>query len=470
MDSRRAETLEALSAYLQHQRTLLARTQADIERLKTLKAEALVSPEQFVNRSSFQGNDASTSPHLQKIEEKTSELQDYHPAQSFPTKIDWETLSSSDATPLRTLAIRTRIEHTQRVVPSNTQQSSLSFLQKFVKDARKVILDPVFETLTASTDMVEFSNPTVTSNPHDNSSSNDHNDTTTLTLPPSLSEDENEEHQQAPLIQESMTTIRKRERARTKIRELKKRKIKTDLIVGCKPGEEGSDGVFVRTDIGDDGTEVDMRIQTPPSCTSMQLDGHHLDQISDTTDINDTSPLILQATKQCVKLRNLPGTRQFTVSRREFDNRSPRTRKPTLKLQSLTALTELNEEPLGKRSRDVAGPNDTICKLKTEPVPVLEANAEAENHRSNTYKQAWSISEQHLLERLLEEIPDGERNRYVLRVSHWISQLIGSRWAKISQAMGGRRTPRQVASRVQKYFEKLKRFGVGVDKKGKAKS
>ena len=26
--------------------------------------------------------------------------------------------------------------------------------------------------------------------------------------------------------------------------------------------------------------------------------------------------------------------------------------------------------------------------------------------------------------------------------------------------MGGRRTPRQVASRVQKYFEKLKKFGI----------
>ena len=29
--------------------------------------------------------------------------------------------------------------------------------------------------------------------------------------------------------------------------------------------------------------------------------------------------------------------------------------------------------------------------------------------------------------------------------------------------MQGKRTPRQVASRVQKYFEKLKRFGVGVE-------
>ncbi|KAG2006820.1 hypothetical protein CC2G_014563 [Coprinopsis cinerea AmutBmut pab1-1] len=64
--------------------------------------------------------------------------------------------------------------------------------------------------------------------------------------------------------------------------------------------------------------------------------------------------------------------------------------------------------------------------------------------KPETYKQAWSVEEQHLLERLLEEIPDGEKFR----------------WQKISRAMGGRRTPRQVASRVQKYFEKLKRFGV----------
>lgn len=32
--------------------------------------------------------------------------------------------------------------------------------------------------------------------------------------------------------------------------------------------------------------------------------------------------------------------------------------------------------------------------------------------------------------------------------------------------MNGRRTPRQVASRVQKYFEKLKRFGVDLKANG----
>jgi hypothetical protein len=31
--------------------------------------------------------------------------------------------------------------------------------------------------------------------------------------------------------------------------------------------------------------------------------------------------------------------------------------------------------------------------------------------KPETYKQAWSVSEQHLLEQLLEQIPDGEKYR-----------------------------------------------------------
>ncbi|KAH7905066.1 hypothetical protein BJ138DRAFT_821563 [Hygrophoropsis aurantiaca] len=62
---------------------------------------------------------------------------------------------------------------------------------------------------------------------------------------------------------------------------------------------------------------------------------------------------------------------------------------------------------------------------------------------SETFKLPWSVAEQHLLQRLLEEIAQ-ERNR----------------WSKISLAMHGRCTPRQVASRVQKYSEKLSRTGV----------
>lgn len=49
--------------------------------------------------------------------------------------------------------------------------------------------------------------------------------------------------------------------------------------------------------------------------------------------------------------------------------------------------------------------------LKTEQLSESPI-AKKEKPRSETYKQAWSVSEQHLLERLLAEIPDGEKNRY----------------------------------------------------------
>ena len=260
--------------------------------------------------------------------------------------------------------------------------------------------------------MAAFSNPTVTSNPHLNSSSsNDHNHIPTLTLPSSLSEGEIEQLQQAP---EPMTAVRKRDRPRAKIRDLKKRKIKTDLVVGCKLGEEGSNGVFVRHE----SAEIDVSRQTPQSCLSTPLDGP-LDQISDPMDVDNVTAVTLE---DATKLPN-PRARQLVVPRPDSVNRSSRTRKPSLKLQSqpLTALTELKNEPspnslpmpsqsLGKRCRDVAEIND---KSKSEPLSVSEVNADTDKNRSETYKQAWSISEQHLLERLLEEIPDGERNRYV---------------------------------------------------------
>ena len=51
------------------------------------------------------------------------------------------------------------------------------------------------------------------------------------------------------------------------------------------------------------------------------------------------------------------------------------------------------------------------CSFKPEQLSEPPI-AKKEKPRSETYKQAWSVSEQHLLERLLAEIPDGEKNRY----------------------------------------------------------
>ena len=56
------------------------------------------------------------------------------------------------------------------------------------------------------------------------------------------------------------------------------------------------------------------------------------------------------------------------------------------------------------------------CALKTEQLSEPPV-AKKEKPRSETYKQAWSVSEQHLLERLLAEIPDGEKNRYATSLS-----------------------------------------------------
>ena len=57
-------------------------------------------------------------------------------------------------------------------------------------------------------------------------------------------------------------------------------------------------------------------------------------------------------------------------------------------------------------------------KQPSEPdsIPSAPPIAKKEKPKSETYKQAWSISEQHLLERLLTEISEGEKNRYGTRL------------------------------------------------------
>lgn len=219
-----------------------------------------------------------------------------------------------------------------------------------------------------------------------------------------------------------MSATRKRERARAKTKDLKNRKIKTDLVIRCKLREEGTNGVLVRHDIGDESADVDMNQQTPQSCLSTPLDCP-LDQIGDPMDVDTASAVAIEDATQYMKLLNQPRTRQHAVPSRDNVNLS-RIRQPT-RTQSVTALTEVKNEPspasvlpmsiqsLGERCRDVADINEVVRKPMTEPLSVSEVNAPTDKNRSETYKQAWSISEQHLLERLLEEIPDGERNRYV---------------------------------------------------------
>lgn len=59
-------------------------------------------------------------------------------------------------------------------------------------------------------------------------------------------------------------------------------------------------------------------------------------------------------------------------------------------------------------------PRKTLPKHKgtEKPVQVVDDRPKrSRGRKSDTFKMAWSVEEQRLLERLLEEIPDGEKNR-----------------------------------------------------------
>lgn len=447
MDSRRVETLEALSAYIQTQKSLLSCAEADIERLRKLRADALSQPKAFTENIGSKFN----SPGLRLSENNQCSVS------PLANEAHWQVFSSADPTPLRTFAVRKRLAHTEWSVPHTTQHSPLSSLQQFVKDARRIIIDPVLGSFDPDNAIYLTSNSNLTASAFHASLNQ-----------PTLSEDETmeeERERKSPPVQESFTATRRRERAHAKIQKLRERKITYDTAT---ENGEAADAVFVRNDVDDESGEVDI------SENSLWPSGNN----NTSTDADDSTNTTVPSTPSTIApselaqpLASWSKRRTSTISqplttRSDSLNRSSRSRKPYVKLQPqlLDNNLEIDAESmsitippfstLGKRSRDSADIKNINQKFEAEASPPAPEPKATHKPKPETYKQAWSISEQHLLERLLEEIPDGERNR----------------WAKISQAMGGRRTPRQVASRVQKYFEKLKRFGVGVEKKSKTSS
>ncbi|EPQ50780.1 hypothetical protein GLOTRDRAFT_118184 [Gloeophyllum trabeum ATCC 11539] len=371
MDDKRSQTLQALSSFIERQRAVLARTQADIESLISLKRHVVSQPELDLGSltEKFGG---------QLLSDQSAE------ASLLPDNVDWSLFRSCDPTPFRDLASSVRAIQTQRSSPSKTQQGPLSDLQKLVKETRRMIVDPVLSQL------------------------------------PPLSDDEDspdEEVDQEELI---------KEREREKIRELKKRKISCGLTVPLRA--HAVNGVFIRRDLEDESADVD---------------------ISLAGDSEDSPAPFRMKEDPSADFAGLP----TPVSMSESVDDKPRASR-TSRLPKRRRIEEKAVEPSKVNGQRGSKPSKNARKQedspKPEPVATDASGRTSGKPKPETYKQAWSVSEQHLLERLLEEIPHGERNR----------------WQKISQAMNGRRTPRQVASRVQKYFEKLKRFGIDPAGKG----
>ncbi|KAI0643809.1 hypothetical protein C8Q79DRAFT_155364 [Trametes meyenii] len=302
----------------------------------------------------------------------------------LPPGIDWTVFDGLDATPFKNMASTAREAYAARNNPPKAPQGPPSDLRKFIAEQRAAIIDPVLSTFR---------------------------------LPPELallSDDDEPDPEEL-----------RRARERDKIRELKKRRIEGDADAPVYAGlglrrPAATQGVFIRRDQEDESAEVDISMDEPRSVHSAQRAGS----------VEKAVPMAVDAPS---KPTSPPPASPAGNGKARRSTRKAEVKAPVARVKS-TGRTKTQAKAKLEVPEDSPEPN---------AVPSRDKNGKA---KSDTYKQAWSVSEQHLLERLLEEIPDGEKNR----------------WAKISKAMNGRRTARQVASRVQKYYEKLKRFGVEV--------
>lgn len=96
-----------------------------------------------------------------------------------------------------------------------------------------------------------------------------------------------------------------------------------------------------------------------------------------------------------------------------------------------------------------------LPQLQTKPEQenekVLVRGRAFDQSKPETFNQLWTVEEQRRLEELLIEYPPEE--------------IEMRRWTKIANALGNR-TPKQVSSRVQKYFIKLLRAGLPIPGRG----
>jgi len=383
---KRTQTLEALETFIQTQRTLLARQKSDLERLRQLRIDIIQKPYQVLSNLSNELDD----PAFKLTEQADCRL-------SLPKDVDWTLFDNYDTSKLCTHALKARAALVQRNQPFPTQQSPLSELQLFVKQARKTLVDPILARFE------QLSSPE-----------------------PSSSEEEADPEEV------------RRQQERKKIRHLKNEKIYGSRLsfpasstLSLKP--QGTAGVFIRCDVDDETMDVDIDLENGFE------GGEDGDLPSNAKTRSSFTPIT--DTKAGVRLRR-PTVKKAQLN--DTENTKERTTHRAPKKIKSSSMTVLSGQPPCPQFSPEELPDNSPEVLKSKRKS--KRKLKGPKPKPETYKQSWSASEQNLLEQLLEEIPDGEKYR----------------WLKISRAMGGMRTPRQVASRVQKYFEKLKRFGIGV--------
>ncbi|KZP30821.1 hypothetical protein FIBSPDRAFT_1038067 [Athelia psychrophila] len=409
----RSETLGALSKYIETQRSLLARTNEDIERLQHLRTRAMEEPQRFV------GQDGSIA-----LPPETVSLQECAP--SMPTNIDWSLFASLDPAPIRAFTHRIQRAHALAYPkqPNNFQKGPLSSLQHLVKDARESILQPL--GLGSDVD-AGFKAPFV--------------------LPDSL--DDSPTRATTGSATGNVRAGKKRGGLRivipslSQLRERGHNEVDTSGSTTPISTSRNSPGIIRNAGPYCDVGEPASAISSPTTAT--------FSNPSPTTPSFPPSPPIISDMQPKTKGTGRSRKSATIVSASVSTTARTRARRAAAAPMDVDAEPAAKNAPtitikLGKRGR--AASTSPPPPQPTQPpgmdVAVGTKGKTKEKKKPETYKQAWSVSEQHLLEKLLDEMPEGTKNR----------------WQKISLAMNGKRTPRQVASRVQKYFEKLKRYGV----------
>lgn len=268
-------------------------------------------------------------------------------------------LSHTDPSPLKNLAITLRQAQSERSRPSLKQTAPPSDLQQLVRDARATIIDPV--------------------------------------LPAYAFLNEPDSEPDEPPDPEEIRRALERE----KIRELKQRRFDSDAVVpvvaGLRRPTSASHGVFIRRDQADESAEVDISLDAAEEgaerAPSVFDGGSVLPMDVDTPPTSVASPMSTKAV--------LP----------PLVDKPTRDRRSTKKANASSGSARVR----GKgRQPNAADPGDP-APAPGDAVEVPDAGKSSKKGKqmSETYKQAWSVSEQHLLERLLEEIPDGTKNRCV---------------------------------------------------------
>lgn len=347
---------------------------------------------------------------------------------SGPWNIDVR-LFTADISPLQHLHHKLVESNRRRTHPSKTQTSELSDVQRLVKEARKEIIDPVF---------VRFPPPS----------------------PPSSDDEPDPE-------------ILKRQREHEKIRELKKMKIRTSGLKLPGRGMRTTAGVFIRHDVEDESMEVDIsedpspppllpRPQPPPpllrpdeayhhpldanslaeedpagprpDASSVPLPQYHFPPRSPSDDITSTRvvsnhPVPAHAAKSppvqtSRTRRSSRKNANAAVSSSIATDGSRPVKRAKLEEKERLGLAVLPPPSTSSTSTSTSPSDVTPIALPSVNTPSTSEGGGrggaggkgaigSSKPKPETYKQAWSVSEQHLLEQLLEEIPDGEKFRCV---------------------------------------------------------